>query len=294
MGLTLKEFVEMGDKSVEYDFKCEYPWLNLKDIDNPIERFLKYKATGDSFDCDCSYLANEIYAELWGCTLIPGVGTRYCAGPLKEKLCGQNKKIPCLLERETMNSFWTTFKFALQVCKKSTIGFYANWPTIKGIEGLNIKDECERIKTASADLYKALEEFAWRTHTIGNFTMLINPDIEKYPFGFNSGRTKKTFDYWDLSLKLMEKDLGAENSELYKAYLEEFDLKDEKYEDAIANLFNVDECKATDTWTWVPKSKDEGGIEQLICFIDNVNQKIERRSENLIKKLKEKRGGGSI
>jgi len=215
--MTIEEFVKMAkDEAVRYDFKDF--WLTLEeknrilcikkciDLTNPIEKVLVYKHYAPpSFDCDCCGLMNKIYEKLWGCIRDEDKSKTshvYSLGDFNKALeffddscCWQNN----FLERDTMNSFFTIYKFALQICLEKKVKFNG-WPSKSSIPDLLDDFDYHRkiIIEKSEDLYKALEDYASLVHSIGNFTMLINPNT-KYK-RFNTRRIFKTYDNWDLSL----------------------------------------------------------------------------------------------
>lgn len=186
MALSLKKFMELS-KPWDYDFKNEYPWNEDMPVQiDSISLFLKYKTTPPGFDCDCCDLANEIYALLWGCSPMSGRdrwSPRYSLGVLEDAvkiavdsfydLVIFDKKS---LERETMNSFKTTYDQAIKIeIKKQTNIELSDYQKRSGwIDIQKLKNDHPNI-LEKVDGNKKLQTFACLTHSIGNFTMLINP-----------------------------------------------------------------------------------------------------------------------
>jgi len=110
--------------------------------------------------------------------------------------------------------------------------------------------------------------------------MLINPNT-KYK-RFNTRRIFKTYDNWDLSLRLIKNELGNKNEKLFNLYLCTFDLKDDERDKngrkAVEILGIEDNSKY---YTWRPKN-----VEQLTLYLELVNKRIENRGERMIHKLK--------
>lgn len=287
MALSLNNFLELS-KPWEYDFKNEYPW----DEDMPtqidsISLFLKYKATPPGFDCDCCDLANEIYALLWECSPISGRdrwSPRYSLGVLEDAvkiaydsfygLVIFDKKS---LERETMNSFKTTYDQAIKIeIKKHTNIELSNYQNKFGwIDIQKFKNDHPDI-LEMVDANKKLQKFACLTHSIGNFTMLINPSLLNYKSGFNPGRYPLTKDYWDLSLDLMKKEL--DDDELYKAYIKSFYL-----EGFVDDSYNAVPLFTRMTSPDMPEPQTSSELDE---FLTNVNNSIAARGKHIVSLLK--------
>ncbi len=127
------------------------------------------------------------------------------------------------LERETINSFKTTYVKAinLEIMKNPNIKRNDYQDKYGWIDIQKFKNDHPDI-LEKVDANKELQRFARLTHIIGNFTMLIIPVLLEYQRGFNVGRYTPTKDYWDLSLGLLRKELR--NDELYVAYIKAFCL----------------------------------------------------------------------
>jgi hypothetical protein len=288
LALSLNNFLELS-KPWEYDFKNEYPW----DEDMPtqidsISLFLKYKATQPGFDCDCCDLANEIYALLWECSPISGRdrwSPRYSLGVMEDAVNSVVKSYSGeilfdkkSLERETMNSFKTTYDQAIKIEIKEhpniRLRDYQNkfgWIDIQKFKN-DHPDILEKV-----DANKELQKFACLTHSIGNFTMLINPSLLNYEIGFNIGRYTPTKDYWDLSLDLLRKELG--NDELYAAYIKAFCL-----EECVDASYNAVPLFTRATSPDMPKPQTSSELDE---FLTNVNNRITARGKQIVSLLRE-------
>lgn len=294
MSLAFKYFMELS-KPWEYDFKNEYPWgKEMPEQIDSISKFLEYKATGSNFDCDCCDLTNEIYARLWDCRPLPAPecckwSPRYSLGVFEEAV---NAAVDVAkrtvifnkgsLERDTMNSFKTTYNQALiiEIKKHPNIELcnYQNtygWIIIKRLEN----DHPNLLEAVNTN--KALQKFACLTHSIGDFTMLFNPNIEKYKSNngnpsFNVGRYRPTKDYWDLSLDLIRNELG--DDKLYKAYIKTFSL--EECVDASFNAVPLFTRKVS------PDKPEPQTMMELEEFLNNVNHIIETRGKKMISMLR--------
>lgn len=86
---TIDRLLE-SENIVRYDFKNETK--DLVDENHQIIKFLKYKNAKGS-DCDSCTLATDLYKKLWGIDI---KGNR-------------------MVQSDTMNSFWTTYRFALEL-----------------------------------------------------------------------------------------------------------------------------------------------------------------------------------
>ena len=266
--------------------------------ENPLEKMLyaKYYAIGldVDFDCDCCELMNLVYEKMWLCSLLPNKkAPRYSQGNLKSYMSDleNDSVIARELERETMNSFWSTLKFTWQICNNkelSTRGYPTKSVLKADIMQKERYTEFTKEITENGEIYSELFRFAILSHSIGNFTMLVNPNKEKFPYGFNPGRAIITNDYWDLSLKLMKNELN--NNELFKAYINTFDLND--YIKEVDNDYEIVDLFESDL------EKGDDGIKILICdnarlpdrdqlirFLKNVNKQILDRGIRMVEKL---------
>jgi hypothetical protein len=170
-----------------------------------VRKWLLYKASPHNFDADSSNgtckLAEKIYRTLWG-------------WDLEEKL----RTAPS----DTMNTFWTTYKVAMQLyCPGMVLGWADRKVTAFRDSGNGLPTKADTFYLAAH--YKRfvsenegfrllnelpyIREFASLTHTIGNFT-LVPQGLAKGQKSFNVARYAITKDYWDLSLGLLKGEWG--------------------------------------------------------------------------------------
>lgn len=208
----------------EYDLKNELTDCQQGTKD-AIHKFLLYRlsAKAKNFDCDrCAYIKN-VYAQLWGFD-------NSLSGSYQNIAVG-DKQI--LMGMETMNSFFTTFAWALNKwCLKD----------IKKEIGIEVveSDSVEKLYE-NYDVLKAIMEkhfskqimdsfllFAQLTHTIGNM-ILVPKDVAPYTGSgsFNMARSSRWNDYFDLSLLwLYNNDEENWTKETFLAYAKKFYLMD--------------------------------------------------------------------
>jgi hypothetical protein len=305
MKKSVKELVAMGDDAVLYDFKLTSPLLIEDKSDTNIVRFLKYKSTGDRFDCDNCDLANEIYKTLWQSETKDS--KHYSLGCFADKTVGIST-----LGRDTMNSFYTTYTQALRIVDRKYYfeDFKDFCCEIYGIKGevykTWAKNNKSKIREArlkwllkkevyihyeSINNNELLQEFARRTHTIGNLTLTPHDII------FSNGATrafqerglnKGILDYWDLSLHTLKqyntnKDFGID----FNAYIDKFFLLDyvcySRDEYHILPLFKGHEERLKSGVGGRVLPKNESDLNE---FLGNVNCKIISRGHKMITELK--------
>lgn len=293
--MNLKEFMQkLPEEQVEYDFTNEITaWFSeniehngrikadkKKQLDklvkqiteekDPIRRFLYFKLPiedgGATFDCDswngsCS-LTDEIYSKLWGYD--------------KDWFTG--------FGGDTMNSFWSPYKFAWQIANKQkpSIRGYPYNSSINDI--LTNFEECNKELMSKEDLYKELMVFASRTHSIGNYVLVQN--------GFNGFRGVRLCDRWDYSLEYLKNEFGRI---YFYNYVRTFFLNDYVAEDSgIVDLSKADSSNnkslesdrllnPVDFFTNVTTL--EHCECELIKYLQNVNKKIFRRGERIVNEL---------
>jgi hypothetical protein len=183
----------------EYDFKNEHPYNEVRVENDPVRKWLLYKSSPYLFDADSSNGTCEatmrLYRQLWN-------------WDTENKL----SKAPS----DTMNSFWITYKAAMQICCS---GMSLGW-TVREVDEFHsdgrgrptkedtcylaenyyrLMDEDERFRELNELPY--IRRFARLTHCIGNLTLV--------PRGFNRARSLRTKDYWDLSLGLLKDKWGV-------------------------------------------------------------------------------------
>lgn len=227
--ITFLESVDM----VRYDLKNEIQ--DFADENHQIIKFLKYKIHKGS-DCDSSILATDLYKQLWEVDI---------------------EKNP-MVQGDTMNSFWTTYKFSLKlligklanedidnaahkdlICKFKDLFLAEKDESNEEIEKQKLNNaqikiligNYEKIEKLLEERFKDdeciirilenLKEFAALTHTIGNFTLV--------PRGYNVGRYSSTRDYWDLTLESLKVFLGNNAFEeiVHRYHFEDYVVKNE-------------------------------------------------------------------
>ncbi|MBP3593085.1 MAG: hypothetical protein J6J44_01030 [Lachnospiraceae bacterium] len=268
----------------DYDLKNENP--KLRDCNgDALYKFLLYKAEDSSFDCDrCSYI-REIYDVLWGFK--------------KENASFQpiviNGKTPILMGMDTINSFWTTFAYALNKwCIKDIEEVY-------GIKQVTTADASTLLKRYAAlkdiiskNLSKAILDkfilFAQLTHTLGNF-VLVPKHVEPYTTGtqtFNTARASKWNDYFDLSLIWIFNNAETVwRSENIGAYLRKFFLYDyADVEDGIYPL--IPSHKEIIDGKYSKESRPQTKKE-LSLLLDAINHRIIKRGREIHEYLCEKK-----
>lgn len=112
-----------------------------------------------------------------------------------------------------------------------------------------------------------LKKFAILTHTIGNIAIV--------PYGFNT--TRKFNDYWDMGLKLIQKDLSPNewedyiNINFFNNYVDENNNIKQYFKESNKNN------------SYLPQNE-----EDIIKFLQNVNFCIETREKYMINELHKK------
>lgn len=268
MFLSIENFINSGnslENFINYDFKSESPWDDLRREGNSIQRFhiyKKYNKGNTKFDCDNSNgtcpLTDDFFKKLWNWSY----KDRYSVPPALKSKFGLNWS---RFGPDTMNSFLTTYKQAL---------------TIYGNDA----------SKAHNNIY--LNRFAALTHSIGNFTLIpfkLNPEEDEKSFnqyrGANFGKYF-VLDYFDLSLKIIKENV---KESVFKDYIDTFLLND--YVDKDYNIkplfkghqefLNSNKLSLDNPMKFLPQSEDE-----LNEYLSNVNFNIESRSKRIISALK--------
>ncbi|MCK1998145.1 hypothetical protein MPH47_13150 [Psychrobacillus psychrodurans] len=246
--MKLEDF--LGNESYNYDFKNESPTDRVKNEENAIKKFFKFKldSSQSSFDCDCCELAKEIYVKLWNLS----------AKDLNFYDC------------DTMNSFYRIYRLLLISYDNYLKDDYWNKAGIVDYHTRYkwlLKEEVyEHYKKINEN--ESVKKFAKLTHSIGNFTLV--------PKGFNIERNTLLDDYWDLTLQYF-KDFLEENT--FVSFAEKY-----YYEDYIdgsnVNFYWKDHSlikKALPTYL---------SYENIISIIEKINDLIEARGKKLLYRLK--------
>lgn len=176
--MDIQLFIQNND--YHYDFKNESPKEEVKHEKNSVKKFLKYKISGSSFDCDRSELARSLYNKMWRLS--------------DERLANYDS--------DTMNSFYRIYRLLLLAYDVEQGNLY--WK-LSGISNYKLRykwllDEYDYYKEINE--HKEVQKFAALTHSIGNFTLV--------PKGFNTKRNALFDDYWDITLEYFLKEFGED------------------------------------------------------------------------------------
>jgi hypothetical protein len=240
-----------------------------KENQSNIDRFEAYRNADAKldkkfrlFDCDSwndtCELSTAIYEILWN--------YEKNVEALKWEWTDKERSTFYSFGPDTMNSFTTTKK---QCCDKA---------------GKIIED--------------GLEEFAGRTHTIGNFVLV--------PYGFNRGRYLETKDYWDLSLYILKKDGYTTRkgkrfkSDNFSKYINTFFLWDYVYCDdsqckegeyKVKSLFGNEQSNIAKEDSLIGRLDEEPEErvpknKEIENFLKNVNWAIKRRGIFMVAMLR--------
>ena len=307
MRLKINDGYIIEDFNQDYDFKkCimleskykneyqeiikKYPELEYKENDH-IKNFLRYRLVNEIlekeykfkvFDCDNSNgrcaLSQHIYNNLWHDDW--NANTKILYGG--DKYSG-----------DTMNSFWTTYKTALQI-------YYNEFGNKVGGKEPNIRyalDNYDNFPEVNEKDY--IKNFAKLTHTIGNFTLI--------PKGFNGNRgfTKfnDTGDYWDLTLyylkhKKYDDEIWQETYKFYtdrkikKYFLEDYFLEDyideQVLNDLTIKLFfknHLNEVLIGQNIDLADDHQKAVAIDNLKTCVNTINDCIEKRGKKMMDNL---------
>ena len=252
-------------KPWEWDFK--YCYTDSLPKDN-ITAFLKYKNgefkdnTSDfnitekaGIHADCDKEAIELY-----------------------KVLGWQNSATAITRGETMNSFLTTFKCALE--QSSDYDTQSDKLGIKSGKKLPFSDLYDKDKNIEEQPYMAFDvvksnqdafrKFAKLTHTIGNFTVL--------PHWMNTGRSNLSQDYWDIFLLSLQEwlHLISPTSEAWINFIELYYLQPYVNKD-----YQIEPLWKNHSYT-TPILKEK---EDFPIFLKAVNERIEERGKYMIKQI---------
>lgn len=289
--------------SAHYDYKQDY-----FNEENLVERFLNYKlsAPAKSIDCDALEPVVDMYLEIYP---FLEYGVKIAVKKGKKYLINKNQHF---FTGETMNSAWTIFKKNLQLSP----GYWNNCEN-SGISGslssnVNLKKLIDNLEKFSfGGNYDHISTFCHLTHTVGNFLPV--------PKSFNSGRSLKTEDYWDLTLYNLykwyetrsEENLNnflTNNADLsnIKQWLNQFeswsDFVKSNYLELYLEDSNNTNSKPKEFWKGHFERYEKyleneykkmmalspQSLEEITCFLTNVNAIILQRGKRLFKIMKQK------
>lgn len=246
----------------EYDFKNESPWPDVVGETEPIKKFQLYKGKKEPpFDCDRCKFAMDLYTRLWGWSY----GRR---GVMPESLSSRFGGRIIGFGSDTMNSFATVYRTARNIYYQSA---------------------------KSPDANKRLAQFAALTHTAGNLTLVpyqLDPVNDKRSFnsyrGYRGEDGNKYFvyDFFDLSLKLIQEYLGQET---FQSYIDVFllnDYVDKSYRVIPLIKSHKKPLKAQRLPLDAPESFLPQSEQELNEFLDNVISRIQARGMRITARLK--------
>lgn len=156
-----------------------------------------------------------------------------------------------------------------KIHKKYLAYYRKNFPFLKVYDGMTwAKFLIENFEFFSkVHNSEELKKFAILTHTIGNIAIV--------PYGFNT--TRKFNDYWDMGLKLIQKDLSPNewedyiNINFFNNYVDENNNIKQYFKESNKNN------------SYLPQNE-----EDIIKFLQNVNFCIETREKYMINELHKK------
>lgn len=195
------------------------------------------------------------------------------------QVLGWQNSATAITRGETMNSFLTTFKCALE--QSSDYDTQSDKLGIKSGKKLpysNLYDEKKNIKEQpymAFDVVKnnrpAFQTFATLTHTIGNFTVL--------PHWMNTARYNFSKDYWDITLLSLQEWLNptTPTSKAWINFVEMFYLQPYVNKDYQTELFWDKHSYGYDNL--FPSNQD------VPIFLKAVNERIEERGKYMIKQI---------
>ena len=194
------------------------------------------------------------------------------------QVLGWQNSATAITRGETMNSFLTTFKCALE--QSSDCDTQSDELGIKPGKKLPFSNLYDKEKNIDDQPYmafdvvknnlSAFQTFATLTHTIGNFTVL--------PHWMNTGRSKLSQDYWDIFLLSLQEwlHLISPTSEAWINFIELYYLQPYVNKD-----YQIEPFWKNHSYTNpILKKKEDFPI-----FLNAVNERIEERGKYMIKQI---------
>ena len=237
-----------------YDFKQEILG-DVYDPNEPVLSFLRFKAVGR--ECDTIALAAELQALK---------ATGFSASP------------------DVMNSFWNTYKRAIQIWYGETYNVTH--------ETHGVKQLLERCLVGEyAEVNELFAEFAVLTHTRGNMMLVpvYTRQLESLKTYRSFNRLRGNYDYWDLALRDIRNDKFKEffsgdlvapqfNLEAMPGGFDDFIKQNhlEAYVDEAGAVRPLWEGHLADKAVQLPQTK-----EDVIQFLANVCSAIKQREATL-------------
>ena len=193
------------------------------------------------------------------------------------KVLGWQNSDTAITRGETMNSFLTTFKCALE--QSSDCDTQSDKPGIKSGKKLPFSDLYDEERNIEDQPYLAFDvvesskdafrDFAKLTHTIGNFTVL--------PHWMNTARYNFSKDYWDITLLSLQEWLNptTPTAKAWINFVEMFYLQPYVNKDYQTQLF----------WESHSYKKLLPDNQDFPIFLKAVNERIEERGKYMIKQI---------
>ncbi|MBD5083996.1 MAG: hypothetical protein HDT33_02740 [Clostridiales bacterium] len=262
--MNIKDFLKL-EHPESFDFKDLERDLKSKGCD--FEKWLTYKTSPKSFDCDCCTLALTIYRFLWGGGNIAD-GNRFWQLDIFE-----NREFG----GDTMNSMAATLiTYIGQHEKRNALVPQKGRMSLTKIhDGFQRREENPNVWKDFLENGLPWGDFARNVGCIGNFVLT--------PRTFNMYRNRAARDCWDLSLELLRKgdtclygdDIWRKKD--YEKYINFFFLWD--YVDDTGEPIALFEREGEKK---LPQVKDENNDFRFMdnafqVFLEGVNCRIERR-----------------
>lgn len=195
------------------------------------------------------------------------------------KLLGWQESQDSIIRGETINSYLTTFKKAMEL----SYNYNFLYKELKLYEKKEVGEK--KIPQYYINLYKNKNyekfdiiakntdnfgRFAELTHTIGNFTVLPN--------WMNCGRGMCLYDYWDITLMSLQEFLNILSPEAWPNFIKMYYLQPYVNTDYNVELFWDNHNNA------IRPTKEEN----FQIFLKKVNERIEERGKFIIKQICDK------
>lgn len=243
----------------KYDFKYEilakdeFSTKAFQDEPNPVKRLLlcwqqeSLTPTG----VEKTALAQSIFSILWGF----------------------DSKNPNRVDVDVMNSFWTSYKFAIN--SRYDVS-YKKWYNTK--ISFDTMQELLKEYDNYIEINELFSGFAGYTHTIGNFIVESK--------GFNMGR--KNDDYWDLALIEAKTYFDLLDEGIWEIYINKMYLQ--SFVNKNYNISALWEGHLTSKTTKPSLTDDRTYLYLITEFLNHVCASIEERGKLMIKSLCERTG----
>jgi len=277
----------------KYDFKRELPGYSEaeeKRRDKDEILFLLYCRIKIKHEADRCPLADEVYRRL-----------KFGEYGIKSQL--NKSDIYPRWNGDTMNSFFTVFNKAFRLCCSTLFGDYSqdkksDWLDPKKLVSNEKWVETFRKCANGSKIYDSLNMYAKLSHTIGNFISVPTCGFDfkdgKNPTSFNRGRYSRFDDFWDLSLRQIQ----ITEPSMFEAFSKECFLND-----IYINNGKIDALIPThekllekpepmlslthEESKMILTRNDKINMCDLYNYLENINSRIKKRGEVMVKKLDE-------